>query len=81
MRELLDTLKPEMLNYVFKATEPKENGANALIIAARSGYAKIVEVLVSKYTNVKIKQIFKLEKGADPHATGTVIFDGEIISK
>lgn len=67
LRDLLDTLKEDMLKLVFNATEPKENGANPLIIGARSGHNKVVEVL--------------LEKGADPHATGTVAFDGEIITR
>lgn len=46
LRELLGTLKADMLKAIFNATEPKVNGANALINASREGYSKIVEVLV-----------------------------------
>lgn len=48
LRELLDTLNDGMLKWIFNATEPKVNGANALINSSREGHSKIVEVLVMK---------------------------------
>uniref|UniRef100_A0A914IBR1 Sex-determining protein fem-1 n=1 Tax=Globodera rostochiensis TaxID=31243 RepID=A0A914IBR1_GLORO len=64
---LLETLSAEQLKYLLSAKEPQVNGTSALIIAARNGYTKVVDLL--------------LKMGADPHETGTVTFDGELITR
>ncbi|KAL3080011.1 hypothetical protein niasHT_034569 [Heterodera trifolii] len=67
LHTLLNTLNTEQLKHLLNAKEPRENGRNMLIIAARNGHIKVVELL--------------LKLGADPHETGTVTFDGEQITR